>query len=313
VWVGHAGLVGEVVADGVAVRVFRSYEHLGITSTKTAPYVVYVCGDHKSKAITTLAAGMKKVAQTTASVNAKLPAGAVARTELVVIFGDESSAGYRVHQGKGLVVLDEESFAKGRGADTLAHEGGHGIFQFHATSGRQSGSARVPDALALLVADLFVRLATTKQVSMPSKLFNPKAPPPIADPNRTTKPGGHVMVTDTLWAGSGGHPWDNVDEFFASAFGAFVRAPERLQASIDYYAANDPAIKPLAKELLALLAKVGDTKALAALKGPAQPGVAAAESELKRIGEPPPFQSGGQWLLDPTTMPGPATVYCAKP
>jgi len=29
------------------------------------------------------------------------------------------------------------------------------------------------------------------------------------------------MVMDELWTGGGGHPWDTVDEFFASAHGAY--------------------------------------------------------------------------------------------
>jgi hypothetical protein len=311
VWVGYAGLLGEVVANGVTVRVFRGYEKLGITADRTSEYVKYLCGDHKSKEITSLASAMKVVAAIAGKMNDRLPKGAPQRTAMVVIFGDASSAGYRVHHGQGLVVLDEESFEKGSAADTLAHEGAHGIFEFHATGGGKGAGDRVPDPLALRIADLFTRLATTKPVPVPTRLFDSKAPPATVDPAQSAKAAGHVMVTDTLWAGVGGHPWQDADEFFASAFGGFVMAPALLKSAIDFYAKVDPAIKPLGIELLKLLAAVGKPKELAALKAPAK--LAEAEKEMEGIRAAPEFLSGNPWLLDPSTMPGPEEFDCPTP
>ena len=65
-----------------------------------------------------------------------------------------------------------------------------------------------------------------------------------------------------------GHPWDTVDEFFASAHGAYQQKP-LFEKIVAHYGKADKKIPPLAKKLFALLAKVGDPKALAALKTPA--------------------------------------------
>jgi hypothetical protein len=308
VWIGYAGLVGEVVESQVTVRVFKTYEKLGVSSERTSEHVAYACGTHQTATITAQVERMKEVAAQTAKLNAKLPAGVAQRIAMVVVFGDPSSAGYRTHQGKGLMVLDEESFEKGTFADTIAHEGAHAIFEFHATAGGGKAAARVPAPLALRVADLFARLASTTLVPEPTGKFDPKAPPPVKD---GAQPAGHIMVSDTLWAGTGGHPWQNADEFFASAYGGFLRAPALLKASIAFYAKVDARIAPLASELLELLGKVGKPKELGALKRPPKP--AAAEQELARVSPPPELRSGGQWLLDPSTMPGPDRIYCPTP
>jgi hypothetical protein len=308
VWIGHPGLVGEVVQSEVTVRVFKTYEELGVSSERTSESVAYACGTHQTATITAQAKRMKAIADQAAKLNAKLPAGVAQRIAMVVIFGDASSAGYRTHQGRGLMVLDEESVDKGTYADTLAHEGAHAIFEFHATAGGRNAAARVPDPLALRVADIFARLASTKLVPGPTGKFDPKAPPPVKD---GAQHAGHVMVSDTLWAGTGGHPWSDADEFFASAYGGFLRAPALLKASIAFYAKVDPKIAPLAKELLELLGKVGKPKELGTLKRPPKP--AAGEQELARVSAPPELRSGGPWLLDPSTMPGPSRIHCPKP
>jgi hypothetical protein len=112
----------------------------------------------------------------------------------------------------------------------------------------------------------------------PTGKFDPKAPPPVKD---GAQPAGHVMVSDTLWSGTGGHPWENADEFFASAYGGFLRAPALLKASIAFYAKLDARIAPLASDLLDLLGKVGKPKELGALKRTPKP--AAAEQELAKV------------------------------
>ena len=308
VWIGHAGLVGEVVQSQVTVRTFSRYEDLGVSSKQTSEANAYACGTHQAATITAQVKKMTEVADATANANAKLPAGVAQRIALVVVFGDASSAGYRTHQGKGLMVLDKESFEKGAFADMIAHEGAHAIFEFHATAGGGKAGARVPDPLALRVADLFARLATTSLVPAPTGKFDPKAPPPVKD---GAQPAGHVMVSDTLWSGTGGHPWENADEFFASAYGGFLRAPALLKASIAFYAKLDARIAPLASDLLDLLGKVGKPKELGVLKRPPKP--AAAEQELAKVNPPPEFRSGGGWLLDPSTMPGPDRIVCLTP
>ena len=96
------------------------------------------------------------------------------------------------------------------------------------------------------------------------------------------------MVMDELWTGDGGHPWDTVDEFFASAHGAYQQKP-LFEKIVAHYGKADKKIPPLAKKLFALLAKVGDPKALVAIKTPAD--TIAIDAELQRI--PPTPAVGG--------------------
>ena len=121
------------------------------------------------------------------------------------------------------------------------------------------------------------------------------------------------MVMDELWTGSGGHPWDTVDEFFASAHGAYQQKP-LFEKIVAHYGKADKKIPPLAKKLFALLAKVGDPKALAALKTPAD--TTAINAELQRIPPTPAVVDPvTDLLVNPDTLPGPSTILCpgAKP
>jgi hypothetical protein len=168
-WIGDdpvdPGLIGEVVESQVTVRAFSRYKDLGVSSTKQmTAYQAYACGTHQTAAITALVKKMKEVADATADANAKLPTGAAQRIALVAVGGSNTSC--RTYQGKGLLVLSQKDF-DGAFADTMAHEGAHGIFEFHATAGGGKAGARVPDPLALRVADLFT-LGTMPMSSSPA-------------------------------------------------------------------------------------------------------------------------------------------------
>ena len=130
-----------------------------------------------------------------------------------------------------------------------------------------------PDAFALRLSDLFLRLAKTPPVPLPSEPFKKKRPPLKGGGGGPEQPAGLVMVTDSLWSGGAsteGHPWDGPDEFFASAFGAFVRDREFLLAEmIAHYAPLDASIKSGGAELLTLLTAVKEPKAAQALQLPA--------------------------------------------
>jgi hypothetical protein len=122
------------------------------------------------------------------------------------------------------------------------------------------------------------------------------------------------MVADVLWSGSGGHPWQGPDEFFASAYGSWRHDPELLKQSIAHYAKKDKRITDFGKELLELLPLAGDTAAADALKGPADPKAALAA--LKKAGAPLDVTSGQgglDWLLDPEKLPAPGKILCPKP
>ena len=238
VWIGHAGLIGEVVDAGVTVRIFMTYEELGIEHKPG--FQGYECGEHDMPPIPDVVNKMKKVAQKTAEMNKKLPETATAqRVALVMIYGVDGHA-YRSAGGQGLIVLGRNEFDAGNFESTILHEGSHAIFEFHSVRGSKDVSTRTPDPLALRIADLYAKLSATKDVPEPTAKFNKKSPPPLiveeSASTAKTYPAGTVMVMDVLWAdSSGGHPWHAVDEFFVSAYGAFVQQPDLLREIIKYY------------------------------------------------------------------------------
>jgi len=315
VWIGYAGLLGEVTEAGVTVRIFLDYEKdLGIKSRPE--HQVYDCAKrHDPPPIPEVVKKMRKAAQVAAVMNKKMPSGAKAhRVALVAIYGDKSNSAYRSANGEGLIVLSREEFDNGNIESTVGHEGGHAVFEFHSVRGDADASTRTPDALALQIADLYAKLAATKPVPLPKSKFNKKSPPPLTDKQGSGLPAGIVMVTDTLWAGAGGHPWDGVDEFFASAYAGYIQQPALLKEIIKYYETHDKAIKPLAADLLDILAKVGDPKKYGGLKAPQKPD--AAKQELTRVDAPLVFTKDhpmAGWFIDPSTMPSPNAINCSAP
>ena len=309
VYLGHTHVIGEVIEGGVVARILLSYKDVGITSANDPQ--AYHCGKHPSKPAAALATRMRKAAKLAADLNGKTPAGFTLKTAVIAISSGANSA-FRVAGGKGVIVLKQEEPWEG----TIAHEGSHGIFSFHLGEGTKAG----PDPFAKGIAELFLELAKTTPVSMPAGPFDSKHPPPLKDDGKTTtKPAGLVMAMDVLWAGKGsspGHPWDSADEFFASAFGAFHHDRPLFEKIVKHYGAADPKLPALGKRLLALLGTVGNQTAVAALAPPAN--ARAADAELKRVQPTPPVgvtDAATAQLLDPGTLPGPATIACpgAKP
>lgn len=326
VWIGYAGIVGEIVSDGVTVRIFVEYSELGMTG---AAFRDYHCASPDKRPVPDVAPKMKDVAARTAKLNERIPAGAPQRIALVTVYGDKSNAAYRTADGKGLLTLDRESFDAGTYGDTISHEGAHAIFEYHATAGPAPEPAppvdagepaperpRVPDAVALRVADLFVRLEATARVPQPAARFDPDAPPPLelaaADRGR---PAGLVMVMDTLWAASpGGHPWDNPDELFASAYGGYATNAALMKTIAAHYARADPALTELSKELFKVVDAVARGVAVLPPKG--EERTAAARRALEPVGFPADFSAKTDrigWLVHPDEMPSPDRIPCPLP
>lgn len=310
VWIGDGGLIGEVVEQGVAVRMLRDWGAVGVKKPEA-----YECGPHDRAPIPGWVKKMRDVARLTAVANDKLPAGSAQRTAVVAITGDSSSSAYRVANGRGLVIVGVDVFDAGTYPDTIAHETSHGLYEHHSIR-KGKPEARAPDPLALRIADLFKRLDDTPGVPIPKGRFNPSKPPPLEFKGKETgRSAGHVMVMDELWApGGGGHPWDGPDEFFASAYGAYRTDPELLKRSIAHYAKKDTRITGWGKELLELLAIAGDETAADALKPPADPKDALAA--LKKAGAPLDVSGAPGvlgWLIDPEQMPGPSPSACGAP
>ncbi|MEA2704321.1 MAG: hypothetical protein QOD63_2266, partial [Actinomycetota bacterium] len=169
-----------------------------------------------------------------------------------------------------------------------------------------------PSGIALRFADLYQRLSTTPQVDEPSSKFDPENPPPVKATGQKTQPAGLVMVTDMLWAGSGGHPWDGIDEFFASALGGFLHNPKLLgQIAAHYVKGVGGNLGDLCKELFVLLGQVA--KGGAGKAAPlADSRATAAAKALAAIGSVPDWSQKQIPLLQPDTLPGPNKPTCPR-
>ena len=305
VWIGGGKIIGEVTEGGVAARITLSYTDIGIT---TAPeYQTYHCGKHDLAPIPTLVPQMRKAAKQAAALTSKIPEKNYPLKTAVIAIAPGANSAFRQSGGKGVLVVKQEDNWEG----VIAHEGSHGIFAFHLGEKVKTGA---PDALAKAFAELFLELKNTAPVSIPTGIFGPKNLPPLKDNGKTTtQPAGLVMVMDELWDGRGGHPWDTVDEFFTSAYGGYQQKP-LFEKIVAHYGKADKRIPALAKKLFALLATVGDPKAIAALKTPAD--TTAIDAELQRVAPTPEVTDHVILeLVNPDTLPGPSNILCpgAKP
>lgn len=308
VWVGHTGIIGEVRVASVSVRIYKFYSDLGID--QPPEHKTYQCGRHDFAPLPQLARRMREVARKVGEINDKIPAHAKQRRIPLVIIRKYFKSAFRTADGQGLIMLDEN--AKGSWVDAAAHEGAHGLLMYHVAS--TSAGKRAPDPFSLRIADIYRRLEQTAEVPIPTAKFDPRNPPPVEGDGRKAQ-AGLVMVSDALWAGAGGHPWENMDEFFASAYAGFLQQPALLRRIIAYYGRKaDPKIRQPARELLALLAQVGKARQLAALKAP-QKGLDEARSLIRADVPEPPDLTGSTLdnideLLDPSRLPGPSTISC---
>jgi hypothetical protein len=122
-----------------------------------------------------------------------------------------------------------------------------------------------------------------------------------------------MMVDPSEWAGGAAneHPWQDADEFFASAKAAYQTNRKGLAASIDRATKVDRTVGPLGQELLALLQALLGGGALPPVTLSPQRATAAA-ADLKRVKPVAPLEESAAsgaypqlgWLLDPDTRPG---------
>jgi hypothetical protein len=297
VWVGHSAIVGEVREGDVVVRILLSYSEIGISAVPE--HQTYHCGQFDAAPVTAVAKRMRNLAKQAAALNQKIAKKDYPWKTALIAISPGGNSSFRIADNKGLAILKKED----NWEKALAHEASHGIFGFHMGEGIVGGA---PDVFAQQVAELFVQLQGTTEVSRPTGLFDPANPPPLTDNGETTtKPAGLIMVDDILWSGTEGHPWDNADEFFASAHGAF-QDRKLFNKIVAHYGKADKKIPPLAKKLATLLGKVGKPKELAKLKAPKDR--TAIDPELGRI-SPKDYNPGADpvlnFVVDPSTLPGP--------
>jgi hypothetical protein len=316
---GEGQIIGEVVESGVTVRADLGYRELGIEAPvdpksefglATMTDLQWLsCGNRAFPKLAAVGTALRGVAKQVATVNGAIAAGSPWRVEQVFVVNEAS----RLHfaDGKAFMVLSYKDFET-VGPETAAHEASHAVFESHSHPDPKQPDALAPDAFALRWADLFLRLAKTPPVPLPKEPFK-KERPPLKGGDGPEQPAGLVMVTDSLWSGGAateGHPWEGPDEFFASAFGAFVRDPQMLGQMVAHYAPLDASIKSGGAELLSLLGAVKDPKAAKALKPPAAAdqkdatdAIRARESQASTIKE----RLGA--ILNPEKLP-PETVAC---
>ena len=312
VWIGQTGIIGEIVSSGITVRISFDWKDLGIDPLGGQPAKAFYCGKHHDmKPIPDMAKKMKVAADTVAKYNKDLPAGAEKYAAKLVVITVAGPSAYQVANGEPVINLKEDDLKTGEFRDTLAHEASHGIYEYHSVV--KDPKKRTPDVYALAIADLFNQASRTVAVPEPTGKFNPSRPPPLTGGG---SPAGLVMVTDTLWAGHGGHPHAGPDEFFASALGAFLSNPGLQQQIFRYYARADPRIERIAAELTSLLRNAKNAKAFEGLTAPPEEAPEKAAKTLEAV-KPPTVISSDTTpsgvlldLVDPSKMAGPDDIKC---
>lgn len=297
--VGRDNIVGEVVDAGVTVRILLSYKDLKVRDK--LPYQDYVCAHHGVSVVAETAKKMHELAQLAAQFNNSIPkSGAGQRIDLIAIDDTALTTGYRLANGHGMIWLKGEEFRSASYRETIFHEGSHAIFEAHSPTGGK------PDAFALRIADLYGRLKDTKLVAKPTAKFRTKKPPLTG----ADAPAGVVMVTDVLWSvdRSAGHPWDDVSEFFASAYGCYRLDKALLSELVDYYSGADPKLGTLKTELLDILETATDPVKAGKVKPPSHLSDAV---KIAKAVSPTPDESvvatssETKILLNPSLLPQP--------
>jgi hypothetical protein len=258
VWIGRSAILGEVVDSGITVRIYKTYGELGIRQEPGDQ--AYACGQYDKALLQKIINKMRRIARKVAYLSKKALKGQQLQPKLVLIASGGAASGYRLSNGKGVIVLNLKDFHSKRYLDFTAHEMAHAIFASHSQEYKLR-SQRVPDAIALHIAELYLQLRDTTKVPKPSKKFTLQKPSLKVD-KISGRPAGLVMVTDMLWSGKGGHPWNGIDEFFASAYAGFLQAPKLLRRIVRHYQKIDPKIKPLANKLFSILKVIGQANKL---------------------------------------------------
>ena len=148
---------------------------------------------------------------------------------------------YALWEGKPTLMLDSSH----ADTETAAHEMGHAIFvhlQNRAKS-KEKDAAKAGN-FRLRVADIYARLEKTKPFTVGK------------GDDKAEEPAGIWIADPSQWGGPGAageHPWDNAEEFFASAKAGFQVNRKGFESAIARFSKFDPAVEGPAKELLALL------------------------------------------------------------
>ena len=223
----------------------------------------------------------------------------------------DATSGFRLVLGRPTVYLDSNTIIEGN-VGAVVHEMLHALAYSYARVAAQGTMARKgkprQDVLAKM-AETYVLLGATK----PMKLASLGVTDPLVKDN--TYALGHFMVDPWNWAKAKKpeHPWENYEELFASAFEGYMVNRRGLLRSIAKYSKMDPAIRPLGKTLLSLLADLASKKAVSG--GYAVRDLAKAESEIERAGAPPQVikTTGGGYVSPAVRGGGPGRSFPGGP
>jgi hypothetical protein len=193
--------------------------------------------------------------------------------------------------GKPVLALDPHDV----NVETAAHEMGHAIFNaLRIQSESKSKDAAKAGNFRLTVADIYARLSATKEFTEGNEAH----------------PAGLWIADPSQWApGSASeHPWQDPDEFFASAKAASQINRKGFESAIARFKKVDPKVEAPAKELLALLDaffKKGELPS----KGVPTARAATAKQELGRetgvskVEDTIMSDTPLDWLLNPASRP----------
>jgi hypothetical protein len=305
--VGNDGIVGEIVDSSVTVRIYLTYKDLKIKRMPESQD--YVCRDHEASSVADTVKKMHEIAKLAAQFNNSIPKSAAAKGVALVAIDDTAlTTGYRLANGQGMIWLKGDEFRSASYKETIFHEGSHAIFEAHSPTGGK------PDSFALRIADLYGRLKDTTKVTKPGEKFKTRKPPLTAGDT----PAGVAMVADVLWSKdkAAGHPWDDVSEFFASAYGCYRFDKDLLSELVDYYARADARIAGLKAELFEDLETATDPGKAAKAKAPSPPDSALAIAKAAKATPDESKDASSSItvsLLDPSKLPQPAgDILCPE-
>jgi hypothetical protein len=211
-----------------------------------------------------------------------------------------STTRYATYKNKPVLVLAPSD----ANSETATHEIGHAIFdQYRRTSGQPKSTKDV----GVIIADIYLRLSATTVVQDNERETS-------GNVKSADHPAGLWIADPSQWSKSlaSEHPWDDADEFFASARKAYLLDQKGFRAAINKFTKLDSNVKGPAQELLAVLSQ------LVAGKVPKAPkvisGIAKAEEHIAGLSEASKVESSLgarireiseqlEWTLDPSTIP----------
>jgi outer membrane protein OmpA-like peptidoglycan-associated protein len=258
---GKKGTVFQTTSNGIRVRFFLTHAELG-----------------KEPAI---ARGLAPMTAQIKKMNALLADQAYAVTQLLI--WTAATTGFRLILGTPTVYVDSDYAARGD-IGSVAHEMGHAVtHSYLQTSAAKAGTKEGERLRAMVqgIAEVYLALGTTKDEKLKDLGVTQ---PDLAEESVAV---GHFMVDPMSWskATEPEHPWQNYDEFFASAFEGFLLNRKGLEGSIARFSKKDAKVAAPAKQLMGLLEQF---RAASSGKPPRAPkDTKSVEAEIARAGAVP--------------------------